>query len=201
MLGLDSNFQNLTNPVDVFRENLLLTSLEIPCEGPPEEHFPFVIRNCVQNAFLLSDSEKSCLLLMHLQAYKKETALLQQAYFTNLSNPGVFRDENMQFVSDLNIVYTAVKGMVLQAIANYRAGKSTYLFRLKSVPRKKFREVALSKKGSIFLEQIRRKFHNEFSGIGYGLEVQRSNSWVICNEHFLSNLIFFSIMHYYKYSY
>lgn len=73
---------------------------------------------------------------MHSQGFEQEMDLLTSAYFTNLSNPDVVRQENIFFVSDLNVGYTVVKGAVLQTNANHNGAclndrKNVFLFRLK----------------------------------------------------------------------
>lgn len=84
---------------------------------------------------------------MHLQGYGKDIALLKKAYFTNLKNPQAVKQQNMGFISDLNIGYTAVKGAILQTNANYRdscfgARKNVFMFRLELILRisKKLRQ-------------------------------------------------------------
>lgn len=158
LLSLDSRFQTITDFAEGMREDFAVTSLDIPCKTPPNQTYPNVIRDFVGKKHFCCFTLKNHamifrLLPIRLQGYTSHLALLDKTYFTDKSNPTTFKSENMQFVSDLNLVYPSVKGAVLQAFANFNAGLKVYFYRLKPCSKQEIQRSCTFKETFQFFEQ------------------------------------------------
>lgn len=128
-MGLNPRFVTITDHEQLLREDWLTTCMEIPCTGPPNLAFPNVIIEVVQETCRLKMPPK----IIHFfavefsQGFPTEIANLKQPYFTNDSNATTFTEQNLQFVSDFNLVYASVKAAALQSQANDPSGLFGFL--------------------------------------------------------------------------
>lgn len=111
------------------------SSMQIPCKSSPRNAFPYVNYKCkiaqTNHCFSISIA-----LSMQFQGYEKDIAVLKKTYFTNLTDPDTLKQQNLAFISDLNIGYSVVKATILQTKANYYNNacmsnrNSVFIFRL-----------------------------------------------------------------------
>lgn len=131
-MGINASFYNFAlYSKRIFEENSTEKNLQGIDDRNPIKSF---LKVNVKFHFGLFNPESIFMMILFLQKYKNELALLTRAYFPNINDRDAFKQNRLFFMSDLLMGYDIVKATVLQTQANYNNAalgepKKTFLFR------------------------------------------------------------------------